>query len=94
MTIVNSAIAIFKGSFLCAHPVVLSSSNQDGLLSSILLRALKSKITVILTYAQKIYCGSSNNENLLFNRLTIITITKLYNKDFQKSAILLSKTLF
>ncbi len=59
---------------------------------SILLRALKSKITVILTYAQQRYYGSSNYEKVLFNRLTIIAITKWYNKDAQKSAILLSKT--
>jgi hypothetical protein len=30
--------------------------------------------------------------DVLFNGITIITITKWYNKDFQKSAILWSKT--
>jgi hypothetical protein len=34
---------------------------------------------------------TSNYMKVLFNRLTIITITKWYNKDFRKSAILLSK---
>ncbi len=43
---------------------------------SIILRALKSKITVILTNAQKRYCGFSNYVKVLIHRLTIITITK------------------
>jgi hypothetical protein len=51
---------------------------------SILLRALKSKITVILTYAQKRHCVSSNYLKVLFYRLTIINITKCAIKIFEK----------
>ncbi len=54
-------------------PVPATALYFDG---SILLQALKSKITVILTYAQKRYCGSSNYVKFLFNGITIITITK------------------
>jgi hypothetical protein len=76
--------------------IVVSSSPWSAtalyFFGSILVRVLKSKITVILTYAQKRYCGSSNYVKVVFCRLTIITITKWYIKDFQKSAILLPKS--
>jgi hypothetical protein len=61
---------------------------------SILLRALKSKITVILTYAQKRYCGSSNYVKVLFNRITIITITNYTKKIFKKVLFCCEKPAF
>ncbi len=42
------------------HALRKSGATALYFFGSILLRALKSKLTVILTYAKKIYCGSNN----------------------------------
>ncbi len=53
---------------------------HKGLLKQItvLLRALKSQMIVILTYIQKIYCGSNYYLKVLGNSLRIVVIMELF----------------
>ncbi len=58
---------------------------------SILLRALISKIIVVLTYVSKKKCISNWYVKVLLLRCTILSILDWNNEDFRKSTILMPK---
>jgi hypothetical protein len=57
----------------------------------ILLRAVKSKIIIVLTYVFRTKFLYNSYVKVLFSRCTILSIIDWYNEDFRKSTILMPK---